>query len=215
MAATSSSEAKTAPEPVAGWLSPEEFVIIETVCDTFFPSLEPPPGSSEPESAYYRRKAGDLHVALLLAETLARENEDAQADFRRLLRLMASPAMAPNRIMMFTAHQMGTCCMGADPKASVTNEHAEVHGVKGLFVCDGSLFPALALLAKIAHAPFEKEKRHEPVRENNEEASNASQSRSDAGKKHRLLAQYHQAHDGIARRKCTGQRAWRRYYAHG
>lgn len=50
--------------------------------------------------------------------------------------------MDPNRIMMFTAHQMGTCRMGADPKASVTGEHGEVHGVKGLFVCDGSLFPA-------------------------------------------------------------------------
>ncbi|HEY6540465.1 MAG TPA: GMC family oxidoreductase N-terminal domain-containing protein [Ktedonobacteraceae bacterium] len=91
MAATSS-ETKTAPERVAGWLSPEEFAIIETVCDTFFPSLEPPPGNSEIGSAYYRRKASDLHVALLLAETLARENEDARADFRRLLRLMASPA---------------------------------------------------------------------------------------------------------------------------
>jgi len=91
MAATSSSETRTARERVAGWLSPEEFTILETVCDTFFPSLEPPPGSSEIESAYYRRKAGDLHVALLLAETLAQENEDAQADFRRLLRLMANP----------------------------------------------------------------------------------------------------------------------------
>jgi len=91
MAAMSSSETKTVPERVAGWLSPEEFAIVETVCDTFFPALEPPPGSSDIESAYYRRKASDLHVALLLAETLAHENEDAQADFRRLLRLMASP----------------------------------------------------------------------------------------------------------------------------
>jgi choline dehydrogenase-like flavoprotein len=50
--------------------------------------------------------------------------------------------MAVNRIMMFTAHQMGTCRMGADHTTSVTNEHGEVHGVKNLFVCDGSLFPA-------------------------------------------------------------------------
>ena len=32
--------------------------------------------------------------------------------------------------------------MGADPKTSVTDEHGEVHGVKNLFVCDGSLFPS-------------------------------------------------------------------------
>src|ERR1700736_6786170 len=94
MATTSSSETTTAGERVAGWRSPEEFTILEKVCDTFFPSLEPPPGSSEIESAYYRRKAADLHVALLLAETLAQENDDAQADFRRLLRLMASPVIS-------------------------------------------------------------------------------------------------------------------------
>src|SRR5690348_15945609 len=92
MATPTSSEVKTAPEQVAGWLSSEEFALLETVCDTFFPALEPPPGSTEIEAAYYRRKASDLHVALLLAETLAQENEDARADFRRLLRLMASPA---------------------------------------------------------------------------------------------------------------------------
>ena len=50
--------------------------------------------------------------------------------------------MGPNRMMLFSAHQMGTCRMGADPKTSVTDEHGEVHGVKGLFVCDSSLFPA-------------------------------------------------------------------------
>ncbi len=50
--------------------------------------------------------------------------------------------MGPNRMMMFSAHQMGTCRMGVNPKTSVTDEHGEVHGVKGLFVCDGSLFPA-------------------------------------------------------------------------
>src|SRR5438105_10365584 len=83
--------ASTIQSPVAGWLSPEEFRILEVVCDTFFPSLEPPPGSSEVEAAYYRCKAGDLHVALLLAETLAQENAEARADFHRLLGLMASP----------------------------------------------------------------------------------------------------------------------------
>ncbi len=43
--------------------------------------------------------------------------------------------------MMFTAHQMGTCRMGADPKNAVVDGNHEVYGVKGLFVCDGSVFP--------------------------------------------------------------------------
>jgi choline dehydrogenase-like flavoprotein len=91
MAVTSSSDTWASEDRVAGWLSPDEFTILEAVCDTFLPSLEPPAGSSEAEAAYYRRKAGDLHVALLLAETLAQENAEAQADFHRLLGLMASP----------------------------------------------------------------------------------------------------------------------------
>jgi choline dehydrogenase-like flavoprotein len=75
---------------VAGWLAPDEFHIVEAVCETLLPSLEPPTGSSPELSAYYRRKASDLHVAMLLAETLAHENADTQTEFRQLLAFMAS-----------------------------------------------------------------------------------------------------------------------------
>ena len=61
---------------VAGWLTPEEFSILEAICDTLLPSLEPPEGSSEVIAAYYRRNARNLNVAHLVAETLALENED-------------------------------------------------------------------------------------------------------------------------------------------
>jgi choline dehydrogenase-like flavoprotein len=90
MATTSSSDTQTASR-VTGWLSPKEFSILEAVCDTFFPSLEPPVGSSEAMAAYYHRSAGDLQVAQLLAETLSQENAQAQAAFRQLLALMANP----------------------------------------------------------------------------------------------------------------------------
>ncbi len=66
---------------------------------------------------------------------------DAEA-LRAFDRQLKRQGMGPNRVMMFSAHQMGTCRMGADAKTSVTNEYGEVHGVKGLFVADGSLFPA-------------------------------------------------------------------------
>ncbi|GHO68544.1 GMC oxidoreductase [Ktedonobacter sp. SOSP1-52] len=75
---------------VGGWLAPEEFAILETVCETLFPSLEPPAGSSEVEQAYYRRNAHDLHLANLIAETLAQQAPEVQTDFRQLLALMAS-----------------------------------------------------------------------------------------------------------------------------
>jgi choline dehydrogenase-like flavoprotein len=42
---------------------------------------------------------------------------------------------------LFSAHQMGTCRMGSDPRTSVCNERGEVRGVAGLFVADASVFP--------------------------------------------------------------------------
>jgi choline dehydrogenase-like flavoprotein len=37
---------------------------------------------------------------------------------------------------------MGTCRMGSDPRSAVVNADGEVYGVRGLFVADGSAFPA-------------------------------------------------------------------------
>ncbi|MGH2510029.1 MAG: GMC family oxidoreductase N-terminal domain-containing protein, partial [Ktedonobacteraceae bacterium] len=76
---------------IAGWLSPEEFRVLEAVCETFFPSLTPPAGSSAALAAYYQRNARDLNIAMLLAETLAQENAETQAEFRQLLALMEKP----------------------------------------------------------------------------------------------------------------------------
>jgi choline dehydrogenase-like flavoprotein len=47
-----------------------------------------------------------------------------------------------NRCGVFSAHQMGTCRMGADARRSVTDERGAVRGVPGLYVSDASLFPA-------------------------------------------------------------------------
>src|SRR2546426_6416595 len=91
MTITSATETPTIISRVAGWLSPEEFHILEVACDTLLPSLEPPPGSSTALADYYRRRASDLNVAQLLAETLTFENAEAQTQFHQLMSLMASP----------------------------------------------------------------------------------------------------------------------------
>jgi len=57
------------------------------------------------------------------------------------LKSMARMSLAPNRCMLFSAHQMGTCRMGGDRRASVTDANCESHDVKGLFVPDASSFP--------------------------------------------------------------------------
>jgi len=43
---------------------------------------------------------------------------------------------------LWSAHQMGTCRMGADPRTAVCDAGGEVFGVRGLFVADASAFPA-------------------------------------------------------------------------
>jgi len=43
---------------------------------------------------------------------------------------------------LFSAHQMGSCRMGADPRTAVCDAAGEVFGVRGLFIADASAFPA-------------------------------------------------------------------------
>jgi choline dehydrogenase-like flavoprotein len=40
-----------------------------------------------------------------------------------------------------TAHLLGTCRMGANPRDSVVDADCRSHHVRNLFVCDGSVFP--------------------------------------------------------------------------
>ena len=42
---------------------------------------------------------------------------------------------------LFSAHQMGTCRMGADPQTSVAGPWGELHDTKGVWIGDGSAFP--------------------------------------------------------------------------
>jgi choline dehydrogenase-like flavoprotein len=60
----------------------------------------------------------------------------------RFLREIADRGIAPNRLPLFTAHQMGTCRLGANPTTSVADPYGEVHGVRGLFIADASGFPS-------------------------------------------------------------------------
>jgi hypothetical protein len=47
----------------------------------------------------------------------------------------------PNRMALFSAHQMSSCRMGVDPKTSVTDSYGKVHGMDNLYIADASLFP--------------------------------------------------------------------------
>ncbi|TMC71146.1 MAG: oxidoreductase [Chloroflexi bacterium] len=60
----------------------------------------------------------------------------------RFLGEIARRGIAPNRLPLFSAHQMGTCRLGAAPATSVADPYGQVHGIKGLFVADASGFPS-------------------------------------------------------------------------
>jgi choline dehydrogenase-like flavoprotein len=48
---------------------------------------------------------------------------------------------APNDVVCFTAHQLGSCRMGSDPASSVADGRGELHDVTGVWIGDGSAFP--------------------------------------------------------------------------
>ena len=46
-----------------------------------------------------------------------------------------------NEIALYSAHPLGTCRMGSDPRHTVVDSQCQTHDVKGLFVIDGSVTP--------------------------------------------------------------------------
>lgn len=55
-------------------------------------------------------------------------------------RLLAGPVPA-RALRLFSIHLMGTARMSEDVRRGVVDSYGEFHGVRGLFVCDASLFP--------------------------------------------------------------------------
>ncbi len=99
------------------------------------------------------RQAARIHFAAGATEVISLHNRRTQLRHPEVGRIserewrefdvqLERHGMGVNRLLIFSAHQMGTCRMGADPAQSVLDGNCQVHGVKGLFVCDGSVFPA-------------------------------------------------------------------------
>ena len=60
-----------------------------------------------------------------------------EADLAQLERV----SLAPNDMGLFSAHVNGTCRLGTDPRTSGATPDGERHGVRGLYISDGSLLP--------------------------------------------------------------------------
>jgi choline dehydrogenase-like flavoprotein len=85
---------------------------------------------------------GALEIATLHAAPL-RIKRDAWTASRRtaFLERLRRIGTASNRQPFFSAHQMGTACMGASPATSVVDPAGRVWGFENLLVADASLFP--------------------------------------------------------------------------
>ncbi len=75
------------------------------------------------------REVGTMHATPIVVRSAA--------DVARL----EEGSVGPNRIGLFSAHVNGTCRMGTDPSTSGATPDGERHGVRGLYISDGSLLP--------------------------------------------------------------------------
>ncbi len=82
-----------------------------------------------------------IHLAAGAREVATMHSTPVTVRSERELPRLAAASLAPNRIAMFSAHVNGTCRMGVDPAHSGANPEGERHGVRGLYISDGSLLP--------------------------------------------------------------------------
>jgi choline dehydrogenase-like flavoprotein len=85
--------------------------------------------------------AARLHLAAGAEEVVTLHADPLRLRGERDLAALRAARVAPNRLALFSAHVNGTCRIGTDPRTSGTTPDAERHGIRGLFVADGSLLP--------------------------------------------------------------------------
>ncbi|HYM83291.1 MAG TPA: GMC oxidoreductase, partial [Candidatus Dormibacteraeota bacterium] len=91
------------------------------------------------EVARVHRAAGASRVVTLHTPPLAVSRAEP---FEPFADSVERRAIEPNRILLFSAHQMSTCRMGTSPRDSVADPDGRVWGIGGLFVTDTSAFPS-------------------------------------------------------------------------
>ncbi|KAK2762316.1 hypothetical protein FQN54_001326 [Arachnomyces sp. PD_36] len=64
------------------------------------------------------------------------------ADFQEWLKTFQRKGLSPEKTAFASAHQMGSCRMGNNPKKSVVDPNSKVWGTEGLYVVDASVFPS-------------------------------------------------------------------------
>jgi choline dehydrogenase-like flavoprotein len=117
------------------------------------PVVDYRPGKSEMEmlregmcrTARILHAAGATGVQTLHTRplTIGESSDDSARfpDIDALCSAIMKSRVGSNHVGLFSAHQMGTCRMGRDPRSAVCDECGEVFGVRGLYIGDASAFP--------------------------------------------------------------------------
>jgi choline dehydrogenase-like flavoprotein len=79
--------------------------------------------------------AGATRVATLHTPPLAFDSGEGNAEAIR------RRGVSPNRVSLFSAHQMASCRIGVDRESSVANPEGQVWDVPNLYIADASAFP--------------------------------------------------------------------------
>jgi choline dehydrogenase-like flavoprotein len=85
--------------------------------------------------------AGELHLAAGATDVQSLHTRPMMMRSTSDLDAVRRASVAPNDVGLFTAHVNGTCRIGSDPRTSGATPDGERHGVRGLYICDGSLLP--------------------------------------------------------------------------
>jgi hypothetical protein len=82
---------------------------------------------------YFAAGAREVHLPVPGADPL--RSLDEVARFERA-------PLAARQVDLTAYHPLGTCRMGVDPASSVVDTRHQVHGLPGLYLCDGSVMPS-------------------------------------------------------------------------
>jgi choline dehydrogenase-like flavoprotein len=99
-------------------------------------------GAVEATRLHFAAGAEEVHTLHTRGLALRRTPATTQGDIDRFCQRVSEEPVDRNRSVLFSAHQMGTCRMGTDPKAAVCDDRGAVFGVNGLYIADASAFPS-------------------------------------------------------------------------
>ena len=99
----------------------------------------------ERDGAYLRQAiatAARIHFAAGATSVMTLHSKRTEMHhLEEIDKVLSQASWSSNELNRYSAHPLGSCRMGEDPRTSVVDRNCQTHDVKGLFVVDGSVMP--------------------------------------------------------------------------